>query len=684
MKAKISLGDGGIKGLLARHVEKILFALTLLLAFMLAWGGLKKRAAIANAKQASDVKRSINEATSHIDQVAWDGSFRNRDVEKNFRERAKETQKQVEVARYSLPQLLSPPPLPPSSRRIDPELYPALDLHVVSGYGAHQKPVERGIDGMGIDGMGGRPPTRRNRRLEAENAMFGIGRVDEEGTRPLPMGHPATRGGADMGRLGAGAMMGGEDLESVFFASVTALVPYKTQFENFQTCFPETNRDFDPNRDRPNYLAWELQRALITDPSAEPQWKLLKRKTTSSNAQVGSEMIMSGPAGEVIDQRYRHDLLTQPMPNLLLRDLDRYGRHPEVPRATNLGMYGLGEQENATELETEEADEEQEFMPGIQGGQMGLGGGGYGGGYRGGGIGGYQGAGEMGFEGGMAMYGGRGFGQSRLPDFLMFRYVDLEVEPGKAYRYRLRLWVEDPNQPGPGKPTPAARSLDQSVKDRLAKLPKRKVNDPTTGAKIKLPQFWRLAEWSEPSSIVRISLGHKMLVGTATPQLIKTIRGEGQSLRYRAREPSAQMMVLQWDREHIANLPAEKPMPLGGVGYLKQDTELLDGQRLKKLEDYRFTSTTVVVDIGGGEELGKLDLTAPGEVLIWNAQGDLIVLDELNDAEEFALFHYEPEPRKRPDRDDPRGERGEGEGLGAFGDENGGSRGRGGGRGRGR
>src|SRR5690606_30011309 len=56
--------------------------------------------------------------------------------------------------------------------------------------------------------------------------------------------------------------------------------------------------------------------------------------------------------------------------------------------------------------------------------------------------------------GGEGMYGPRGMGgegfgglQSTAPEvpYKLYRYVDTSCEPGKRYRYRVRLWVNNPN-----------------------------------------------------------------------------------------------------------------------------------------------------------------------------------------------------------------------------------------------
>jgi hypothetical protein len=88
-------------------------------------------------------------------------------------------------------------------------------------------------------------------------------------------------------------------------------------------------------------------------------------------------------------------------------------------------------------------------MPGGEGG-MGMGGG-YGGGY-GARMGGYGARGGTDEGGG---YGG-GYGSNMMnftpPKYKLIRFTDLRVTPGRKYRYRVRMYVHDPNHPMYGIP----------------------------------------------------------------------------------------------------------------------------------------------------------------------------------------------------------------------------------------
>jgi hypothetical protein len=155
---------------------------------------------------------------------------------------------------------------------------------------------------------------------------------------------------------------------------------------------------------------------------------------------------------------------------------------------------------------------------GRPGGGYGEGGmGGYGGavGRPGGGYGGYGGYGRGG-EGGMGGgYGGGGASRSMTQktelapkvDFWLLRFIDFSVEPGKRYKYRVKLVLADPNFGMP------ENVLDSTVTDRQRK----EAAEAKAAGKTK-PNYRMVAEWSEPTPSVGIPLaGSVKLAGIKLP-----------------------------------------------------------------------------------------------------------------------------------------------------------------------
>ena len=61
----------------------------------------------------------------------------------------------------------------------------------------------------------------------------------------------------------------------------------------------------------------------------------------------------------------------------------------------------------------------------------------------------------------------------RMPEHKLFRFFDLTVKPNRAYRYRVRLCLEDPNNPLNPLARPSPATLESNVIARIVKLKKR-------------------------------------------------------------------------------------------------------------------------------------------------------------------------------------------------------------------
>ena len=253
-------------------------------------------------------------------------------------------------------------------------------------------------------------------------------------------------------------------------------------------------------------------------------------------------------------------------------------------------------------------------------------------------------------------------GTMRLPDYKLFRFIDRTVEPGKRYRYRVRLWLVNPNY----KQNP--RFLER----------------PELG---KEPDV--MTPWSEPSNVVEtprddrlLVLGMKWIGGAPEGKvaLLKWIPDDGE-LATKEEEKVVRGQVLnlpkqKWPEEDTrktspASKPSTKQPP--GMGPLTEDYELLMGaasQKSKKTSSKEKPSATpsgilgpgfgpqskepleidyqtdcLVVDLRGGY---RIDLrgqgrashsdpayNAPGEMLLLHPEGYLYVQSELEDAEQY-------------------------------------------------
>ncbi|MFO0916566.1 MAG: hypothetical protein U0795_26660 [Pirellulales bacterium] len=280
------------------------------------------------------------------------------------------------------------------------------------------------------------------------------------------------------------------------------------------------------------------------------------------------------------------------------------------------------------------------------------GGGGYGGGAGryggGGGYGGGYGAGAGAGYGGGAGYMGDGTGEidpnlfAPPVDYLQVRYIDTTAEPGKRYTYRVRLLMEDPNDPFDPTMKPKPRSLEDDVMARIAA--KKQSKDE------KVKGTWVLTPWSEASPAVYVPDGSQLVAGEVEGVRRQPSRN-GRTYFAPGAEPKATMVLVDWNSAEGTDIPIKlEDVRRGTVTSAKQDeVEAIDyGKSLmKKIKDYQPASRDLVADIRGGEPLPGRDakdndLKAPGEMLIIDEGGNLILQDEFRDRRRYEMYQLPP------------------------------------------
>jgi hypothetical protein len=234
------------------------------------------------------------------------------------------------------------------------------------------------------------------------------------------------------------------------------------------------------------------------------------------------------------------------------------------------------------------------------------------------------------------------------PDYLMFRYFDTEVRPGRTYRYKLILLMDDPNSPIEGTP-PSADTLDQTVSERLVKKRRPGITTPV----------------SDPSDPVYVAEGSRVLAGEVTPTDTVTLTDGGSFPRD---EPSATIMATTFLPDSGANIPVVENVHRGSVANYIRSVWYWPpmGNRAERVENHPFRTDSTILDIRGGEALADTGLQAPGQLLVFDANGRMSVIDELEDATVLESSRV-PEPevdnrngnrRETPDDtilDGPRG-----------------------------
>jgi hypothetical protein len=227
-------------------------------------------------------------------------------------------------------------------------------------------------------------------------------------------------------------------------------------------------------------------------------------------------------------------------------------------------------------------------------------------------------------------------------DFWLFRFIDFAVEPGKRYKYRVKLALADPNF---GQPDD---TLHPEVLDRQRDAAKANNN--------KKPNYRFVADWSEPTPTIGIPLaGSVKLAEVRLPAADKVNE-----------EPVIKLLVESFNVDEKGNAikaAEELDTRRGYIANMTQRDQRYigpDGTWIDEVESFAFRTGITVLDVDGGESLGK-DTTAPARVLLMGPAGELYIRNELDDALAVATHNAIMEADDQAKR---RGTQGQGGGYG--------------------
>jgi hypothetical protein len=513
---------------------------------------------------------------------------------------------------------------------------------------------------------GGAGPGRRGRSPEGE------------ASEPIDSAHPKRHLIQGYGRQTSNMLQGGERIERAYWACVVAKVPIREQLKLYQDAL-EKARGANPERDFPSYVGFYVERAEVL-PGKDLSWsavplydgqqqsiaqnKPLTMASTHAVAQAAFKKLVDaatqfwagGIPQDVVDSRYAEVPLTLPLPPLVGRVWGAEATHPDIPwgpytpvlepetpqvapdaAAQQPGTNGGGEFGPANPAQGQGPGMNPGFGTGRGPGELapGRGFGGRMGGPEGGpgmtGPGGArygaQGPGGGGPEGGFR--GGMGAGQSgtmhtSLPkgvDYYLLRFFDFSVEPGKKYKYRVKLVIQDPNANMP------QTVLDAAVLDRQAKAAQ------AAKAANKDKPWYRIVEkWSDPSPAVGIPMaGNVRLAETKVPPADKVND-----------EPAVKMIVEAFDVDDNGTpIQGSKKMDFRrgyvantiGDAYYQPDPSMADTQ-----SNFKFFTGMTLLDVDGGAKLGK-DMTYPARILVMGPAGELYIRNDTDDKPYVDSFH---------------------------------------------
>jgi hypothetical protein len=430
-------------------------------------------------------------------------------------------------------------------------------------------------------------------------------------------------------------------------------------------------------RDFPQYKGYMIQRAEVI-PGKDLEWKPVPlydgQRPSPSNPPLNPTAIGAVGAGtmaklferitqfwagnlpDVIDPRFADPVLTFPLPPLVGRDWGPEATHPDIPLLANtppleeeVAPVPVANPEAPGGNDPFSAANPNGLPPGMgapgqgMGMRMGMGMGPEGGGRPGSfamrrGMGGAEG-GERGMGSAPGALGVR----ASLPkgvNFLLLRFFDFTVEPGKKYKYRVSLVVADPNFTMPDNVLSAEaadRRRQETQKARTANRPR--------------PDFRRIEGWSDPSPTVGIPLaGSTRLVDVKISSADKFND-----------EPTANLLVEAFDLDEKGNAiqaANKKEFRRGGVANMVEDAKYLGEGWIDVWEKFKFVTGMTLLDIQGGKKLAK-DYTSPGRVLVMGPAGELYIRNELDDkqAVEYHELVYDPDDKRKnqPGLEGPQG-----------------------------
>lgn len=749
-KPNIDLSKQGMKKFLLFHVEKIILAAGLVLLGVFFWFG------FSTPKFDKQTPKGLvdlsQRAHSHIvSDASWNEIAKFRKADESAPQRIEQAEtKRIPPEAYPYQYVLGTPVLTAGFRK-DPELippkylmaesFPASVLLATRGNEALNK-LEMANDTAGNDSLSGRDRGDRGGTIGG-----GGGLPDEDGDRRPGRSSSSTRKTPthDDGVITAGEVLPGyqrQELAGVrpnFLAlsssqnrawlcnvtAVTGIVRFENQAQKFNQALASA-RGYYPKRDRPIYLYMQIMKQVKGD---DPdKWEDITDKVLDQ--QVSK---YTGLAPEIVDPDFFDPVLTSPIPTMTQIDYRDYSLWPlpghPLPADLNAPKEFTGTTVRTllAGLNTGKTDQQREaikdpFATPTGGEHSTRGNQKSGGGDRGdrgrGGPGGVPAPGgsagapstsditeEVQLGSDHSAYDAVAESMSKRAAYRLLRFFDIDPvnknEKPKEVRYKVRLWLADPNHENPDKnflsksrkpggdrgggignggpgggaglpdespPQGGGRGdkggaggkgqtgeeedtsvyvavtdkmLDPAVRDRI----ETQRTNPEYPADMKdLLEYAVHTDWSEPTDWVVVG-GDKqseLFAGRIDPP--KTTKINDQYLE--EGEPVVNLAAAAWNQEYGVRVPANREARRSDVLNFSALAHILHpiDWTVRKLPDAEIKTNTMVVDMMGGREVRELNSSRspikyylPGEVLVMEPNGELVVRNNSDDKENY--FH---------------------------------------------
>jgi hypothetical protein len=466
------------------------------------------------------------------------------------------------------------------------------------------------------------------------------------------------------GKAGRGAVLGGKAGEMAErphgerWIMLLGKVPYKEQLADFKHCL-ENAAVSDPEKDVPQYIGYFVQRAEV-DPKhpSDLKWTRLDYSYTAMTA----ARARCAPAPEVVDDKYFHSNLCFPLPTLSDRTWGEDAVDPPDIPLKSADRLTETPGSDATPATGAHAQDRQGVTTSHRGSHGAIT------------------ASSTGDDGQTAASddplnpGGPAPGEKplrvepaphadQIPTYQLFRFFDFDVKPGMQYRYRVFLILKNPNF---GLPTVNLIEPEIAVPRYIGK--KKETWSPDNKRLLTVEINTSYAQWSQPSAAILVPDDVEVLAGEKSPKLVNG-------------ELSGTVWVLKWLKESgiksfkefaairgkILDFPnCNFTPPVSRTAAAADSSQAGHGVRAGSSHGSRhttgssrppsrsqivdFDTSMLVVDLIGGEPLSARDksLTRPGEVLVMDPHGNLVIHEEISDQAAFRDYKSEDSTAAAP------------------------------------
>lgn len=650
-----------IKRFFVLHVEKMILAVVVVVSLLLVYQGIQLED-FRTQVEPEDLESDATQVRRQIDEDHSDAIIPEREPTFDIVARTNAAQRRVDYVGYKLPNTWKVESIDSTIRRDDPNLLPPRDLIVRSFSGSiavrsktpeynlatleaaekpekvekkKPKPRDRRRNRGGEEMLGGEMemememtddygPEMESESMAASQQVWKLGDPINFGVQPAPV--PTLQN----------ASRNDEPVPAAAnFIVGTAVVPHREMAEAYNRALKAAD-GYDPMRDRPRYIEFEVQRADVTDQDvdelADDDW--IVRGTRRLYA-IDAAVTWAGFCPEVLPGEFRDEFLTTHIPPILIDDYRRLTGHPLIP-STYVKPSAIDQ-----EVEDEPLDLESLQLAGPGATRRGMG------------SEMYEDMENYGGGGGYGAYGGaysRGLEEDPV-DYKLLRFYDFAApvrsrdknppEIGRRYVYRVRVALIDPNFPQEPSLQPAPSVLSAEVYGRVSPLIEASRQE--SGKR----EFQRWTGWSEPSPPATLGRGEQLYAGPFTAGKRVTVRTRsGASVEYERDPPKAKVVLTKIDPDIGTRVPFWTDVTEGSVLSSKGDANVLDpiSLEVKKLADARIESGSTVIDVVGGEPLGIAegdDMTEPGTMLLYDATtGQLKVTSELAEQRKYRIYSY--------------------------------------------